>query len=330
MSDVCDIAVIGGGLTGLVAAHHAALSGAKVLHVIGTGLPGGLAANVGALDGFPAVADPVSALDIALRLTEQNDALGVDMIAEDVSRIGLDGATRVLDIAGDHRFARAVIVATGARLKMLDAPGAQRLFDRGVSQCAWCNGSLHKNQDVVVVGGGDAALQDALHLAEYAASITILTRGDQLRARRTYIERAMANETISIRPRSEVVAIHGDDAVTGVRVRSSDGGELELPCSGVFVSIGLTPNAELIGDLAQRDARGFILTNADLETATPGIFAAGAVRSGYSGRLTSAMGEGTSAALAAWKRVGGVRPPALDALGRVADLNPPSPRRSGS
>ena len=312
MSEDCDIAVIGGGFSGLTAAHHAALSGARVLHVIGTGLPGGLAANVGALDGFPAATDPVSALDIALRVTEQNDALGVEVMADEVSAVTCEGDRRVLDIAGERRSARAIIVATGARLKMLDAPGAERLFDRGVSQCAWCNGSLHKGQDVVVVGGGDAALQEALHLADYAASVTIVTRGDRLRARRTHVDRATAAETIRIRLHSEVAEVLGDDAVTGVRVRSGNGGELDLPCSGVFVYIGLAPNADLIGDLARRDARGFILTDANYETATPGIFAIGAVRSGYSGRLTSAVGEATNAALAAW------------------GLTPSSRRRSGS
>ena len=300
MSEDCDIAVIGGGFSGLTAAHHAALSGAKVVHVIGTGLPGGLAANVGALDGFPAATDPVSALDIALRVTELNDALSVEMVAEDVNGITLEGDRRVLDIAGERRRARAVIVATGARLKMLDAPGAERLFDRGVSQCAWCNGSLHKGQDVVVVGGGDAALQEALHLADYASSVTIVTHGDRLRARRTYIDRATAIERISIRLRSDVAEVLGDDAVTGVRVRSGGEGLRDLPCAGVFVYIGLAPNSEVVGDLAKRDARGFIMTGANYETATPGIFAIGAVRSSYSGRLTSAVGEATSAALAAW------------------------------
>ncbi len=312
MSEDCDIAVIGGGFSGLTAAHHAALSGARVLHVIGAGLPGGLAANVGALDGFPAATDPVSALDIALRVTEQNDALGVEVMADEVSAVTCEGERRVLDIAGERRSARAIIVATGARLKMLDAPGAERLFDRGVSQCAWCNGSLHKGQDVVVVGGGDAALQEALHLADYAASVTIVTRGDRLRARLTHVDRATAAETIRIRLHSEVAEVLGDDAVTGVRVRSGNGGELDLPCSGVFVYIGLAPNADLIGDLARRAARGFILTDANYETATPGIFAIGAVRSGYSGRLTSAVGEATNAALAAW------------------GLTPSSRRRSGS
>ena len=301
MSEDCDIAVIGGGFSGLTAAHHAALSGARVLHVIGTGLPGGLAANVGALDGFPAATDPVSALDIALRVTEQNDALGVEVVADEVSAVTCEGERRVLDIAGERRSARAIIVATGARLKMLDAPGAERLFDRGVSQCAWCNGSLHKGQDVVVVGGGDAALQEALHLADYAASVTIVTRGDRLRARRTSIDRATRHETIRIRLHSEVAEVLGDDAVTGVRVQS--GGEVrDLPCSGVFVYIGLAPNADLIGDLARRDARGFILTDANFATATPGLYAIGAVRSGYSGRLTSAVGEATAAALAASTR----------------------------
>jgi thioredoxin reductase (NADPH) len=305
VSEEIDIAVIGGGLTGLMAAHHAALAGVRVVHFIGTGLPGGLAANVGALDGFPAAAAPVSALDVALRLTEENDRLGVELVPEDIERITLAGDAKSLATTVGERRARTVIVATGARLRMLEAPGAERLLDRGVSQCAWCNGSLYRGGDVVVVGGGDAALQEALHLAEYARSITLVTRGARLRARQAYVARAGDSEKITFRWESEVAEVLGEDAVTGVRVkRRATGQTEEIACAGVFVYIGMAPNSGLLGELVGRDAAGFVVTDAGLATATPGIFAAGAVRSGYGGRLTHAMGEATAAALAACRSLG--------------------------
>jgi thioredoxin reductase (NADPH) len=299
MDATTDIAVIGGGITGLTAAHHAALGGARILHVIGTGLPGGLAANVGVLEGFPA-AGPVSALDLALRLTEQNEQLGVAAIPEDVSRIEDRGATKVIHVGSATYTVRAAIVATGARLKMLDDPGAARLMDRGVSQCAWCNGSLYRGQDVVVVGGGDAALQEALHLASYARSVTIVTRGERFRARQAFITRAAEHEKLQLLRECEVMEVLGGDAVEGVRVTERAAGVTrEIACAGVFVYIGQTPNSELLADLAERDDAGFVGTSPGLSTRTPGIYAAGAVRRGYGGRLTNAVGEATAAAIAA-------------------------------
>lgn len=305
MSDIFDIAVVGGGFTGLVAAQHAALQGARVVHVIGSGLPGGLAANVGALDGFPAMTEPVVALDIALKLGEQNSELGIEVVPDDAERVEVVADVERVHVGGASYDARAVIAATGARLKMLDVPGAERLFDKGVSQCAWCNGSLHSGNDVVVVGGGDAAFQEALHLADYAASVTILVRGDGPRAQRAYVDRVRGSERIAVRMRCEVAEVLGEDGVTGVRLRDASSGAIsELPCSGVFVYIGLEANAQWLGTLVERDARGFVLTGPALETRTPGLLAAGAIRSGYGGRLTGAVGEATTAALGAWRGLG--------------------------
>jgi hypothetical protein len=184
-----DVAVVGGGLTGLTAAHHAALEGCSVVHYIGSGLPGGLAANVGELDGFPATG-PVSVLDLALRLTEENQGLGVEVMPEDVTRLDVTGGGMQLHAGSGAMMAGAVIAASGARLRMLDVPGAARLFDKGVSQCAWCNGTLYKAKQVVVAGGGDSALQEALHLAKYAALVTVVARGAALKARRSLVDRA--------------------------------------------------------------------------------------------------------------------------------------------
>jgi thioredoxin reductase (NADPH) len=287
-----DIAVIGGGIAGLMAAHHAALAGVSVGHFIADGMPGGLVMNVGALDGWPA-AGPVGGAELAAGLLGRNEELGVSLVPSRIDRIegktlsGPDGTWR----------AKQVIVATGASLRTLDAPGAERLAGRGVSQCAWCDGGLYRGADVVVAGGGDAALSEAIHLAEFARSITIVTRGEMFRARRSYVSRVADDERFKLRWASEIVEVLGDKGVESVRVRDNEAGSEEVvACSGLFVFVGLEANAALLPADVARDARGFVVTDASFETAAPGVFAVGAVRSGHGGRLTHAVAEATSAA----------------------------------
>lgn len=287
-----DIAVIGGGITGLTAAHHAALAGVSVAHFIADGMPGGLVMNVGALDGWPA-AGPVGGAELAAGLLGRNEELGVSLVPSRIDKIegktlsGPDGTWR----------ARQVIVATGASLRTLDAPGAERLAGRGVSQCAWCDGGLYRDADVVVAGGGDAALSEAIHLAEFARSVTIVTRGEMFRARRSYVSRVADDERFRLRWASEVVEVLGDKGVEGIRLRDNEAGSEDVvTCNGLFVFVGLAPNAGLLSADVARDERGFVVTDAHFETASPGVFAVGAVRSGYGGRLTQAVAEATTAA----------------------------------
>jgi thioredoxin reductase (NADPH) len=287
-----DIAVIGGGIAGLMAAHHAALAGVSVGHFIADGMPGGLVMNVGALDGWPA-AGPVGGAELAAGLLGRNEELGVSLVPSRIDSIqagtlsGPDGTWR----------AKQVIVATGASLRTLDVPGAERLAGRGVSQCAWCDGGLYRGADVVVAGGGDAALSEAIHLAEFARSITIVTRGEMFRARRSYVSRVADDERFKLRWASEIVEVLGDKGVESVRVRDNEAGSEEVvACSGLFVFVGLEANAALLPADVARDARGFVVTDASFETAAPGVFAVGAVRSGHGGRLTHAVAEATSAA----------------------------------
>lgn len=294
-----DVAVVGGGIAGLTAAHHAALQGCSVVHYIGSGVPGGLVANVGELEGYPAPG-PISALDLALHLTAENQRLGVEVVPDDVSRLEVSGAMKRLHAGERTLTALAVVAASGARLRMLDVPGAARLFDKGVSQCAWCNGSLYRGREVVVVGGGDSALQEAIHLAKFAELVTVVTRGEALRARRSLVDRAAGNDRIAFRWETEVVEILGDDSVASVRLRDrANGGLDEAPCAGVFVYIGLEPNVQWLAGQVALDPQGSVIANADFETSVPGVFAAGALRSGYRGRLTHAVGEATAAAMAA-------------------------------
>lgn len=287
-----DIAVIGGGIAGLTAAHHAALAGVSVGHFIADGMPGGLVMNVGALDGWPA-AGAVGGAELAAGLLGRNEELGVSLLPSRIDSIqagtlsGPDGTWQ----------AKQVIVATGASLRMLDVPGAGRLAGRGVSQCAWCDAGLYREAEVVVAGGGDAALSEAIHLAEFARSVTIVTRGEMFRARRSYVSRVADDERFRLRWASEIVEVLGDKGVEGVRVRDNEAASEEVvACNGLFVFVGLSANAGMLPADVARDERGFVVTDASFETAAPGVFAIGAVRSGYGGRLTQAVAEATTAA----------------------------------
>ncbi len=298
-----DIAVIGGGIAGLTAAHHAALADVSVAHFIEAGLPGGLVTNVGALDGWPS-AGSVGGVELASGLVGQNEELGVSLVPSRIDAVE-GGAVKTLRGPDGTWRARQVIVASGAALRTLDVPGAARLAGRGVSQCAWCDGGLYRGAEVVVAGGGDAALSEAIHLGQFASAVTIVTRGDNFRARRRYVTRIADDERFRLRWASEIVEVVGGDGLEGVRVRDREAGSDEvIACSGLFVFVGLVPNAGLLGPEVTRDDGGFVVTDAHFETASPGVFAVGAVRAGYGGRLTNAVAEATSAAERAAARCG--------------------------
>lgn len=292
---IFDIAVVGGGIAGLTAAHHATLSGASVAHFVEHGMTGGLVLNVGALDGWPSVG-PVGGADLAAGLFGHNEELGVTLIPSGIERID-GGAIKTLSGPDGTWRARQVIVATGATLRTLDVPGAERLAGRGVSQCAWCDGGLYRDAEVVVAGGGDAALSEALHLGQYARTVMIVTRGEAFRARQRYVSRVAEDERFQLRWASEIVEVLGEGGVEGVRVRDRESGSEEaIACTGLFVFVGLAPNAALLRPEIRRDEAGFVVTDESFETSAPGVFAIGAVRAGYGGRLTHAVAEATSAA----------------------------------
>ena len=290
-----DVAVIGGGIAGLTAAHLAVLAGIEVVHFVEHGMPGGLVMNVGALDGWPA-AGPVGGAELAGGLLAGNETLGVTLVPSRVDAIA-PGPAKLLRGPDCTWRARQVIVATGAALRTLQVPGAERLAGRGVSQCAWCDGGLYRDAEVVVAGGGDAALSEALHLGQFARTVTMVTRGETFRARRSYVSRIADDERFRLRWASEIVEVLGGDGVEAVRVRDREaGGEDIIACRGLFTFVGLVANAGLLPADIARDEHGAIVTDARFETASPGVFAVGAVRSGYGGRLTQAVAEATSAA----------------------------------
>lgn len=290
-----DVLVIGGGLAGLTAARLAAERGLSVAALDEGGHMGGLVMNVSRIDGFPA-ADGASGIELAAAALEALVEHGVEIIPESATGITFDGDGKTVITESGRHVARTLVLASGARLRALGVPGEAALFGRGVSQCADCDANFFTEQHVVVVGGGDSALQEALHLADYAERITVVTRGDVLRATDDYVAQATANPKFAFRLSTRVQEILGSDAVEGVRVCPSSGGATEdIACSGVFVFVGLEPNVTYLPDAIARDAAGYVVTDAAFRTSVPGIYAVGAVRAGYSGQLASAVEEAAAA-----------------------------------
>lgn len=289
-----DAIVIGEGICGLTAANALARAGCRTA-TLEAQLFGGLVLNVNELDPAPDER-AVSGAEFATELMQANAELGVASIQEAASAVHDREGLRVVATASGRYPARHVVVASGARLRKLNVPGENEFEGRGVSSCADCDGPLYQDEEVAVVGGGDSALQEALVLAKYCRKIHLIHRGERFRAQEQFVERVSAHPRISVAWNTTVEAIGGNKTVERVRIRRASAGAEELACAGVFAYVGLAPNSEFLPPAITRDAGGFVITQDTLETAVPGIWAVGAVRSGYSGLLTDAMDEARRAA----------------------------------
>jgi thioredoxin reductase (NADPH) len=295
-----DISIVGAGATGLSAAIEGAERGARVACIEQATLPGGLIANVGRIDGF-AIAGEISGAQLIGRLGERCRELDVQMLQADVTAMQRKGARHVLATSAGPVQSSVVLAASGARLRQLGVPGEAEFAGRGVSQCDWCDGGFFRDESVLVVGGGDAAFQAALHLAGICASVTLVMRGSVMRARRAYVQQAAENSRIAFLWDTVVERIEGDDRVRRAVLRdNAENRTYEQAADGIFVFAGLEPNAAFLPSEVERDAKGFAITGSNWQTALPGVFAAGAVRSGYRGQLVSACGEGAAAGAAAF------------------------------
>ncbi len=288
-----DVIIIGEGIAGLTAAGTITRHGFSAA-TFEAQLFGGLVINVNELDPAPPGGEAGGAA-FAAELTQANADAGVTSIQEPVTSIaGTDGGFSVTTDGGSYR-ARQIIVASGARLKTLNVPGEAEFEGRGVSKCADCDGPMFQNETVAVVGGGDSALQEALVLAQYCGKVLLLHRGTAFSAQQDFIAHVSANSKIEIRFSTTVEAVLGGNMVEKLRIHSASGAE-EIPCAGLFAYIGLEPNSGFLPVEIGRDPFGFVMTNDDLETAMPGVWAAGAVRSGCGGSLAEAMAESQRAA----------------------------------
>ena len=294
-----DVIVIGTGIAGLAAARHAAQRGLKVAGIEAL-LFGGLVININELDGELSG----SGTDIASNMMGEISELGVENLSETVSALARDGDGIAVTTDGGTYRARAVIVASGAKLKRLGVPGEAEFEYRGVSQCADCDGPMYQNEEVVVVGGGDSALQEALVLANFCKRVHLVHRGAKFHARQQLADAVAANAKIQPLWNTIVEAVLGEKMVNKVRARDAAGKVSEIPCAGFFAYVGLEPNCEFAPPEIKRDARGALVTDAELQTTMAGVFAAGAVRAGCGGMLSDALADGEKAAASAAKMLG--------------------------
>lgn len=301
MSKHHDLIVIGTGITGLAAARQACQLGLSTA-TIESHFFGGLVINVNHLDGEI----EGSGSDVAANMMMEVSDLGAASINAAVTSIQREGELFAVHSDDGIHHARAVILASGARLKRLGVPGEADLIDLGVSQCADCDGPMYKNKDVVVIGGGDSALQEAMVLSGYTRHVQLVHRSASFRARPDLVGKLASHANISILLNTQVEAVLGSQGVEGVRVRQTgaDGGSREIDCAGFFAYVGLAPACDFAPPAILRDAAGFLLTDAGLQTAVPGLYAAGAVRSGYGGMLTHAVKEGIKVASSAKSAIG--------------------------
>ncbi|MBL6953394.1 MAG: FAD-dependent oxidoreductase [Alphaproteobacteria bacterium] len=292
--------VIGAGVAGMAAATEAARCGLKTA-LFDDGLLGGLITNVGAVHGHPGLAETTGA---DLVNTMLGEALEAEVDYQPGAVTELAAMSDHWRLPGNDVTALRVILATGADLRTLDVPGEARLMGRGVSQCAFCDGGLYKGKDVAVVGGGDGAFQEALHLAQLCANVTMILRGRKPRARPTFARQAADLGNMHFRWQTDVREIIGDGGVDAVRLHDQDGGEEEiLPIAAIFPFIGLAPRTALAPAAAKRDDDGGLIVDADMQTDQPGLYAIGAARAGHGGQVAHAIADAKSAAQGAWRSI---------------------------
>ena len=296
-----DTIIIGAGPAGMTAALYAARSNLKVA-LLERGIPGGQMNNTADIENYPGYAN-ISGPELAEKMFEPLENLGVEHLFGLVEKIEDRGDFKEIITEDEHFEAKTVIIASGANHRHLGVPGEEDYNSRGVSYCAVCDGAFFRDEDLLVVGGGDSAVEEAIFLTRFAKSVTIVHRRDELRAQKVLQDRAFANEKIRFVWDSVVESIHGDERkVTGVTFKNVKTGELsQAEFGGIFIYVGLDPVSEFAADLGITDEAGWILTDHQMKTSVAGIYAVGDVRQKDLRQITTAVGDGAIASQEAYK-----------------------------
>ncbi|MFC9731057.1 thioredoxin-disulfide reductase [Streptomyces roseolus] len=300
MSDVRNVIIIGSGPAGYTAALYTARASLNPLVFEGAVTAGGALMNTTEVENFPGFRDGIMGPDLMDNMRAQAERFGAELVPDDVVAVDLTGDIKtVTDTAGTVHRAKAVIVTTGSQHRKLGLPNEDTLSGRGVSWCATCDGFFFKDQDIVVVGGGDTAMEEATFLSRFARSVTIVHRRDTLRASKAMQERAFADPKISFAWDSEVAAIHGDQKLSGLTLRDTKTGETrELAATGLFIAVGHDPRTELFKGQLDLDEEGYLKVAApSTRTNLTGVFGAGDVVDHTYRQAITAAGTGCSAAL---------------------------------
>ena len=299
-----DVIIIGGGPAGLSAGIYTARARLSTL-LIEKSAVGGQVINTWQVENYPGL-EIVSGIDLAQAMYKQVKKFGIEEIYTEVTGVEIEGALKVVRTSRGDFAAGAIIVASGLERQKLGVPGEAEYTGKGVSYCATCDGAFFRDKVVIVVGGGDAAITEALELTKFASKVIVIHRRKELRATKILQEKALAEPKINFMWDSAVEEIIGETLVKQVRVRNIKTGQiLTLDVSGVFISVGFKPNTGYLKGIVDIDDNGSIITNGRMETSVPGILAAGDIRSGSIRQLIAAAGDGAVAAISAEKYLTG-------------------------
>lgn len=292
---IYDTLVIGSGPGGMTAALYAGRSNLKV-GLIEQGAPGGQMNNTSDIENYPGF-ETISGPDLSMKMYEPLEKFGVENIYGIVENIEDHGDFKRVLTADEHYDAKTIIVATGAKDRLVGVPGEQEYNSRGVSYCAVCDGAFFRDQDLLVIGGGDSAVEEGIYLTQFAKKVTIVHRRDQLRAQKILQDRAFVNDKIDFIWDSVVEEIKGDDVkVRSVAIKNVKTGQVtDHDFGGIFVYVGLDPVSSMVKDLGITDEAGWVITDDKMKTSRPGIFAIGDIRQKDLRQIATAVGDGAIA-----------------------------------
>ncbi|MGV0768317.1 thioredoxin-disulfide reductase [Mycobacterium syngnathidarum] len=295
---VHDVIIIGSGPAGYTAAIYAARAQLKPLVFEGSQFGGALMTTT-EVENYPGFREGITGPELMDEMREQALRFGADLRMDDVDAVDLTGPVKSVTVGDETHQARSVILAMGAAARHLGVPGEEALTGMGVSTCATCDGFFFRDEDIIVVGGGDSAMEEATFLTRFARSVTLIHRRDEFRASRIMLERARANEKITFLTNTEITQIEGDPKVTGVRLRDTvTGEESKLEVTGVFVAIGHDPRSELVRGQIDLDDEGYVqVKGRTTATTLDGVFAAGDLVDHTYRQAITAAGSGCSAAI---------------------------------
>src|SRR6266851_7534245 len=292
-----DVIVVGSGSAGYTATIYSCRAGRKTLLVSGS-VSGGQLMLTSDVENFPGFPQSILGPELMENMRKQAEKFGPDIIFDDVSKVDFKSRPFKVTVGGKEHQGRTVVVATGASAKWLGLPSETKFRGKGVSSCATCDGFFFKGKDVLTVGGGDTAMEEASFLANITNSVTVVHRRDALRASKIMQERATANPKIHFIWDSAVKEITGDDKVTGVQLHNlKSGKESHVKAEGVFVAIGYEPNTGFLKGKIELDSQGYVVTRKETETSVPGVFAAGDVRDHKYRQAITAAADGCKAAI---------------------------------
>lgn len=287
-----EVLIIGAGPAGMTAAIYAARAGYKTA-ILEHGVPGGQAATTDMIENYPGFPEGISGPELMMKFFEQTQTFGVEMIYEQVQSVELTGDIKRVTTDKQTLEAKTVVIASGAKPRTLGVANEGRLRGRGVSYCATCDGFFFKDQPVAVVGGGDTAVEEAMYLTKMCSSVTLIHRRDELRANRLAQSRAFANDKLHIIYDTVVDEIVGDEKVTQLKLRNKKTDATStLDVNGVFIFVGYLPNDAFLPPELEVNEQGYIITDEEMATNIPGVFAVGDVRQKKLRQVTTAVGDG--------------------------------------